>query len=338
MQHLDPLVELEQLLSKLIRTPHGRRAFLVSLPLLMAACSTPRTRMREGDNTGQSTKLSVQDETRMTQEVLPELQKQYPPVPNPELQTYISSLGQKIVRANHLEGAPYRYSFTLVQAPYVNAFALPAGTVFVTAPLVQMAETEAELAGVIGHEVGHIQARHTAERMDQAEKAKSKSLLFGIGGGILGAAAGFGLGKALCPPQDKTCLTRAAALGAAAGAGGGLLIQKFAFMANSREDEMEADRIGFKTAYQAGYSKEHVGDFYAKLLKMEQESQRNKTPILSSITDALSTHPPSEERVVQMLEMKSQASAKPGAIVSSRQFDRAKLLVKNTLDKAKAAK
>ena len=88
--------------------------------------------------------------------------------------------------------------------------------------------------------------------------------------------------------------------GAAAGASGGLLIQKYKFMANSREDEMEADRIGFRTAVRAGYSQDHVGSFYAKLLKMEEARQGSGTSILQSFADALSTHPPSRERVAQM--------------------------------------
>lgn len=318
------LKELESVLSELISTPVGRRAFLASVPLLLAGCATSRHRNREGDNTGQETTLTVADEQRMTQEVLPQMQKEYPPINDPALQNYIAGVGNHIVRANGLGGNPYNYNFTVVGVPYVNAFALPAGTVYVTAPLIEMAETEAELAGVIGHEIGHIKARHTAERMDAAQKAQKKSWLYGIGGGLLGGAAGFGLGKVLCPPKDNTCLAKAAAIGAAAGAGGGLLIQKFAFMANSREDEMEADRIGFRTAVRAGYSKDHVGAFYAKLLKMEEQHKKGGPPLLSSVADAMSTHPPSRERVTQMDQMSREAAPSAGARVTSKQFDQVK--------------
>jgi predicted Zn-dependent protease len=317
------LHELEITLQKLISTPLGRRAFLASVPVLLSACATPaRTRYREGDNTGQQTKLTVDDERRMTAEVLPQMQKDYPPLPDAATQSYISDLGRRIASANGLEGNPYNYNFTVVGVPYVNAFALPAGTVFVTAPLIEMADTEAELAGVIGHEIGHIQARHTAERMDRAEKEKPKSWLYAIGGGLLGAGAGFGLGKLLCPKQDRACLAKASGLGAAAGAAGGFLISKYAFMANSREDEMEADRIGFRTAVRAGYHKDYVGQFYSKLLQMEQSSQRNQTPVIASIADAMSTHPPSQERVAQMEQMKGETAQNPAAArVSTSAFE-----------------
>ncbi len=301
---------------------------LVLLSLFLQGCATgPKTRYREGDNTGQQTAMTVQDEEKMTREVLPEMQKQYPPVNNPELQAYVSAIGKKLVAANRLEGNPYHYTFTVVDVNYVNAFALPAGTVFVTAPLIKMAETEAELAGVIGHEIGHIQARHTAERMEAAKREEGKTALYAGGGGLLGGLAGLGMGKLLCK-GDTSCMVKAAAVGVAAGAGGGLLVQKYKFMANSREDEMEADRIGYRIATRAGYSGEHVGRFYEKLLKMEQEHKKNGVPLLASLTDAMSTHPPSQERVEQMNQMARETPSAPGAIVSSPQFTRARTLVR----------
>lgn len=320
--------ELEATLKELISTPMGRRSFLAALPFLMASCATvPQTRHREGDNTGQQTELTYEDEKKMTQEVLPKMRKDYPPIQNSEMQSYINDLGQKIVHANGLHGNPYTYNFTVVGVDYVNAFALPAGTVFVTAPLITMADTEAELAGVVGHEIGHIQARHTAERMEKAKREQSKSWMYAVGGGILGGAIGFGLGKLLCPPKDNKCLTKAAGLGAAAGAGGGFLIQKYAFMAHSREDEMEADRIGFRTSVKAGFDKDRVGDFYTKLQRMEEQRKaKGGNAILGPIADAMSTHPPSRERVAQMNQMEQQTPKRGGSITSSKRFDQIKKL------------
>ncbi len=74
----------------------------------------------------------------------------------------------------NLRGNPDNYHVTVVDVATVNAFALPAGQVFVTAPLIALAASEAELAGVIGHEVGHVMARHTAERMYVREKEQNK--------------------------------------------------------------------------------------------------------------------------------------------------------------------
>jgi predicted Zn-dependent protease len=176
----------------------------------------------------------------------------------------------------------------------------------------------------VGHEIGHVKAKHSAQRMEAAKKAQGKSILYGAIGGLLGGAAGYGLGKALCKEEDRACLLRASALGAAAGAGGGLLIQKFAFMANSREDEMEADRIGYKVAVQSGFDRGHAGTFYEKLLKMEESHQQNRTVIVSSVTDALATHPPSRERVAQIQQLSQQIPNRPGARVSSKEFERVK--------------
>lgn len=304
----------------------GRRTFLASLPLLMAACATEQHRQREGNLRGDETSLTVDDEKRMTSEVLPQMRKDYPAIQNSQLQSYINQLGRKIVTANSLEGHPYTYNFTAVDVGYVNAFALPAGTVFVTAPLIAMADSEAELAGVIGHEVGHIKARHTAIRMDAAKKAESKSWIYAAGGGLLGGALGYGLGKMLCKQGDDECMQKATLYGAAAGAGGGLLVQKYAFMANSREDEMEADRIGFRTSVTAGYDKDKVGLFYDKLLKMEEKNKGQQNALMTSLADAMSTHPPSRERVNQMNQMAAEQPRNPRAITSTKEFDRMKAL------------
>jgi beta-barrel assembly-enhancing protease len=304
MKTMNSFIELEKCLIELQKSTFGRRAFLTSLPFLIASCSSQtKHRYREGDNTGQMAALTVEEEKKMTQELLPEMRKDYPLLKHSSLQQYISQLGQKIVQANQLAGNPYDYQFSVVDVKYVNAFALPAGTVMVTAPLIAMADTEAELAGVIGHEIGHVQARHSAERIYQAKKAEKKSMWYALGGGLVGGVVGYGLGKAICSSKDRECLERAAQWGAMAGAGGGLLIQKYAFMAHSREDEMEADRIGFRTTVKAGYSKDHVGDFFSKLLKMEKQSQKGNPQLLASLSDAMSTHPPSQERVNQINQL-----------------------------------
>lgn len=323
------LEQLEKDLQYLCSTPMRRRYFLASLPMMLAGCATKTTsdRYREGSNKGQKTSMTVKDEKKMTQEYLPEMKKDYPAYKDPFLQRYITNLGDKIVQANNLHQRPYTYNFTMVDSKNVNAFALPAGTVYVTGPLLAMASSEAELAGVIGHEIGHITARHTAERMEVAKKEQSKSLLYGLGGAILGGLAGAAIGKATCSKQDKECLERATKYGAMAGGAGGLLIQKYGFMANSREDEMEADRIGFRTSVAAGYHKDHVGRFYEKLLIMEQKATKNQNKLLASFADAMSTHPPSKERVKQMKQMAIAEKQISNAKISSNDFKKAKAIV-----------
>ena len=297
---------------------------LLFLAVIIACAPTTGSRYREGDNIGQEVAMTVDDERRLTEEALPQMRKDYPPLKNQDLQRYISDLGMKIIRANNLEGNPYHYDFEVVDVDTVNAFAMPAGKIFVTAPLIAMASNEAELAGVLGHEIGHVVARHTAERMYVMEKEKNKTWLYTAGGGVFGAAAGFGLGTLLCPDGDAECLAKAALIGGMIGAGGGLLVQKYRFMANSREDELEADRIGFRTAVAAGYDKDEVGKFYEKLLKMEKSAQQSGNPVLRSIADAMSTHPPSDERVRQMNEMAAESPTVKNSITTTAEFNRIK--------------
>lgn len=303
----------------------------VLLAVVTACAPTNSSRYREGSNIGQDTPLTVADEERLTKEALPKMQKDYPPARNPELQRYISELGSKIVRANHLEGNPYHYTFTVVDVPDINAFALPAGTVFITASLIAAVDTEAELAGVVSHEIGHVVARHSAERMYAMEKAQNKTWLYAAGGAAVGAAAGLGLGLLLCEKGDAACLAKAAAIGGVVGAGGGLLAQRYTFLVNSREDEMEADRLGFRYSVAAGYDKNEVGRFYEKLLDIEKKS-RQDGGVAKSLSDALSTHPPSSERVRQMKELAA-ASPDRKAVKNTPEFNRARLIAAGMVKK-----
>lgn len=317
------LETLEYELKRLNKTPHGRRVFLASLPILLGACASPKkTRYREGNNKGQKTSLTVKDEQKMASDYMPKMFKDYPLVKDQESQLYLKDLGQKIVRANNLNNNPYQYDFYLVDAKAVNAFALPAGKIFVTTPLLAMAQTEAELAGVIGHEIGHVKARHTAERIDYAQKEQSNSWMYALGGTLAGAGLGYGLSKLVCKPKDKECVERIAKYGAMAGAAGGLLIQKYGFMANSQEDEMEADRIGFRTSVTAGFHKDYVGNFYSKLLAMEKDAKKNQNSSLASFADAMSTHPPSEKRVNQMNKMARSQKASRNSRISTKTFEK----------------
>jgi predicted Zn-dependent protease len=297
--------------------------FLLLFAFIISCAPTNSSRYREGSNVGQETGMTIQDEQRLTEEALPKMLQDYPLAKNQELQKYVSRLGMKIVHANKLEGNPYKYDFSVVDVVDINAFAMPAGKIFVTAPLIAMASNEAELAGVISHEVGHVVARHSAERMYAMEKSQNKTWLYAAGGAVLGAAVGYGMGRMLCDKGDTSCQAKAALLGGVVGGGGGLLAQRYTFLVNSREDEMEADRIGFKYAFGAGYDKDQIGKFYEKLLETEKNASKSGNAVVKSLSDAMSTHPPSEERVKQMNELAANSPATKG-LVNTPDFNRAK--------------
>ncbi len=294
-----------------------KKTFLGLLLVVVSACASKSSdRYREGNNAGQRAALTVEEEKKLTQEALGEMSKEYPPARNKALQSYITGLGQKLVSANKLHGNPYTYTFTVVDAPQVNAFALPAGTIYITTPIIAMADSEAEIAGVLGHEIGHVTARHTAERMYVAKKEQSKTIAFGaIGAAVLGTA-GYFASKKLCDPKDLECKAKLIGGGAAVGVAGGLFVQKYAFMKNSQEDELESDRVGFRYATNAGYDKEKVGDFYKKLMAMEQESKKGQNGALSWISDAMASHPSSDQRVSQAAEMRNLIKTTGGVTVT----------------------
>lgn len=310
---------------------------LVSFIVLVSCTSKTSDRYREGDNRGQEVALTVEEEKKLTREALSEMKKEYPPAASEELQAYINKIGQKIVEANRLENNPYTYTFTVVDVEAVNAFAMPAGSIFMTAPILAMAESEAEIAGVLGHEIGHVTARHTAERMYVAKKEQGKAWVLGGMGAALGGAAGFFLGNKLCDPKDTQCRAKYALYGLGGGAVGGLMIQKYGFMKNSQEDELESDRVGFRYAVHAGYDKKNVGDFYTKLLALEKESKKNQNPALGWLSDAMASHPPSNTRVKQAEEMKSLIKTEGGTTVTS-EFLRMKKLAQELVAKHKSNK
>jgi len=295
---------LEKLLQNLIFTRVKRRRFLAAMPWFVAACaSLPAPSSREQDY--EFFEISVDNEKHLADEVAPQIEKDYPPINNSTLQNYVNDVGQMIVKANGFDNGPYQYSFTLVGVSYVNAFSLPAGKVFITAALLDLVETEAELAGVLAHELGHIKARHAAERIEILRAENKKEWLKATE-----KSKDSAVGKLLCAEDDKTCIAGI----------GGLLVQKYSFMANGREDEMEADRIGFRAAVACGYSKNHVGNFYSKLLLMDEERKKKNLPVAKQLADALSTHPPSKERVLQMRQMAEQTPEQAEPIITSKLF------------------
>ena len=310
--------------------------FVFLLVTLIACASKTSDRYREGNNEGQEVALSVDEEKQLTKEALAQMSKEYPPAKSPELQAYITKLGQKLVRENNLNNNPYSYNFTVVDVPHVNAFALPAGSIFVTAPIIAMADSEAELAGVIGHEIGHVTARHTAERMYIAKKEQGKTWLIGGVGAVLGGAAGYFLGKKMCDPKDTACRAKFALYGIGGGAGAGLMVQKYGFMKNSQEDELESDRVGFRYASVAGYDKNKIGDFYTKLQAMEQEAKRNQNGFMGWLSDAMASHPPSAARVEQANELKAKTRSS-GSIGVTSEFQEMKRLAQEMVKKTKAA-
>lgn len=178
---------------------------------------------------------------------------------------YVSQLGQKI--AANTERSDVQYKFYVIDSPIVNAFAVPGGYIYISRGLITLANNEAELAGVIAHEIGHITGRHAAARMSQGA-------LVGIGAAILSAATGSN------------------AVGQVANVGSDLYIKSY-----SRGQENEADNLGVRYLAKAGYDARAMASFLASLDAQTKLDQRIAGKSEGSGFNYFSTHPVTSERV-----------------------------------------
>jgi predicted Zn-dependent protease len=184
--------------------------------------------------------FSRDDEINLGKQNAAEVEKQMPIVKDAALNRYIQNLGAKL--AANAPGYKYPYTFKIVNQKEINAFALPGGPVYVNLGTIQAADTEAQLAGVMAHEISHVVMRHSTHQA-------SKAMMAQVGLGILGAKMGGG------------AAAQAAQLGISFGVGS-------LFMKYSRDMESQADLIGADIAHDSGFNPQGMVDFFQKL---EQE-------------------------------------------------------------------
>lgn len=190
------------------------------------------------------------------------------------LRQYVDGIGRRLVAQSEQPNA--KWTFTVLDSPVVNAFALPGGYVYVTRGLVALANSEAELAGVIGHEMGHVTADHSGDR-----RSTAGAVQFGLLGlQILGAVAGL----------SGQSLNALGQVGATAGQG---------YLASySRTQEYEADQLGVRYLARAGYDPEAQADFLASLqAETELQAKIAGGSYNPNRVDFFSTHPATAERV-----------------------------------------
>ncbi len=190
---------------------------------------------------------------------------------DPELQRYLDGLTEFLGKTSARPDITYRV--TILNSPVVNAFALPAGYLYVTRGLLALADSEAEVAGVIAHEIGHVTARHTAQRYSRTILAQG---IVGLLGAVTKGTEFSGLGQAVEP------------------------VAVIALQSFSREQEHEADLLGVQTMSRAGFDPEAMASFLSKLqahseLEAGLSGQRDR----SNQIDLFSTHPRTPERVAR---------------------------------------
>lgn len=214
----------------------GLRKLLISLLVVLIAAPAElnaRVQPSHGFNM-----FSAQDEIKVGEQAAEQAKKQLPLLPdsNP-VAKYVQNLGSQL--ASHAPGEKWPYTFHVVNQKEINAFALPGGPVFVNLGTIQAADNEAELAGVIAHEICHVVQRHGTR---SASKQMAAQLPIAILGGIMGRGA----------------LSQMAQLGLSFGVGSYLL-------KNSRQAEKEADLLGADVMYDSGYDPRQMASFFKKI-------------------------------------------------------------------------
>lgn len=234
----------------------GRGSYL-ALVLLTAACATNPV-------TGKSelSLVSEAQEISMGQQGAKDVAQSIGLYNDQQAQNYVSGIGKRLAALTERPSLPW--SFQVVDDPAVNAFALPGGFIFVTRGLMTSINTEAELASVVGHEIGHVTARHSVQQISRAQVAQ----------------IGLGLGSIL-----SSDVARFSGL---ASQGLGLLFLKY-----GRDDETQADDLGFRYALAGNYDVRQMLDLFHTLERVSSLAGGGKVP------QWLSTHPDPGNRLAK---------------------------------------
>jgi len=193
----------------------------------------------------------------------------------------VTSVGRRLAAKSERPNLPWR--FGVIDDPTPNAFALPGGPVYVTRGLMSLMDSEAELAAVVGHEIGHITARHSVAQMSKAQLAQ----------------LGLGLSMIFVP--------QAQSLGNVLGTGMQLLFLKY-----GRDDERQADDLGFQYALRESYDVREMDDVFAALERVGELQHQSALP------SWLSTHPAPEERIQRINQKVAALPALPASPVVNR--------------------
>ena len=234
--------------------------------------------------------MTAKQEEVLAEEFLTVVLNNYKLIEDPVIINYLNRIGNKILST--MPQTPFKYRFYMVEEEVYNAFAGPAGHIFLNSGLVAAMETEEELAGILAHEISHVHLRHISQKIEQSKKLGIAAMAGMVAGIFLGGGGAIG---------------NAVALGSVAAA-------QTAMLAFSREDEMQADQIGLKYLARSGYN----GDGLLKMMIKIRSKQWFGT---DHIPNYLSTHPASEDRMAYIstwiaTHPKTPAQPRPAAFAS----------------------
>jgi beta-barrel assembly-enhancing protease len=279
--------------SSLRRAVAAALLFSLSQPAAFANVDPRKGRVTTNPTSGNS--YNIEQEVDYGRKAIPEIEKDLPLLPaDHPTSKYIDKLGHKL--ADKAPGYKFPYTFRVVKQKEINAFALPGGPIYVNIGTIQ-AGSEAELAGVMGHEIAHVVMRHSTRQASRQAKA---SIPLAILSGVLGASVGGWAGSL-------------AQMGISIGAGG-------VFTKYSRDAETEADMVGAQIIYDTGYNPNAMVTFFQKL--KEQQGKGGGPSFLAS-------HPDPGDRAKNVASILSRFPAKQYASGDSPEFLAAKNALSN---------
>ena len=256
----------------------ARVAALACMVALVVACATnPVTGKR------QLALVSEAQEIEMGRQAAQQVAQTLGFIEDDELQGLVQRVGRRLAADSERPSLPWE--FHVVDDATPNAFALPGGFIYVTRGMVTLMTSEAQLASVLGHEIGHVTARHSVAQISQQQLAQ----------------IGLGLGSIFVPGVQQ--------LSSALGAGLQLL-----FLRNGREDERQADELGFRYIRVHGYDVQEFGKVFASLERTSEASGGSPVPAW------LSTHPAPGERVETAAARAAAVGLQPNATVGRETF------------------
>jgi predicted Zn-dependent protease len=223
--------------------------------------------------------LTVSEEEELSRDILKYIYKQYEIIDDPTVVEYVNKVGNRIVEG--LKDPLFNYRFHVIKVDAYNAFAIPAGYIFINSGLMAAMDNEDELAGILAHEIAHVNARHISQKIERSKKIGWATLAGMAAGILIGAAGGAEAAQALTKGSQ--------AAGTAAE------------LSYSRDNEIQADQLGLIYLADAGYS----GEGLLKILKKMRSKQWFDT---EQVPTYMRTHPAIDDRIAYL---DSQISATP---------------------------
>jgi Zn-dependent protease with chaperone function len=230
-----------------------------------ASALAQRTMLKPGINS-----FSPQQDIDLGRRAAKEVEQKMPMCNDPKVDAYLTKLGQRLVEHLNTRGIEYPWEFHCVNDKAINAFALPGGFVFINRGAIEAADNEAQLAGVMAHELSHVALRHGTNQATKAQYAELGAGIVGAAGGILGGAAG------------------------AAAAGAGQFTFGSVLLHYSRGAETQADVMGTQVLYDSGYDPRAMAAFFENL---NATAERTKAP-----PEFFSDHPNPDHRIERVQE------------------------------------